>query len=514
MRPRAVTLALIEIGVLVLLLCGAVVLWARPSSLDWWHVAEQAAMALIPVLCLMVSFYYNDLYDLRTVRNFAEFSARLPRALGVSFVLAAAAYTLFPGLEVNGGPFPSGPGRLLVVVALVLPLRGALYAGLKASAFAERVLILGTSALAWKIAAEIEAASSRSYIIAGFVADGEVPLRSFSSSVYPVFGSLERLELIISEVRPDRIIVALAERRGRLPVRTLLTARMAGILVEDGIEVHERFTGKLAIESLTPSFLIFSKDFKKSRLQTALRRVVSLATAAVGLILTLPLMVLIAAAIKLDSAGPVFFVQERAGVGGWSFGLMKFRTMHPAADETSAWVQDNTARITRVGKWLRQFRLDELPQFLNILRGDMNLVGPRPHPVSNFKLFMTNIPYYSLRSLVRPGMTGWAQVCYPYANNLEEETEKMRYDLFYIKNLSLWLDLRILIDTVKIILFGQGKQARSETTAERTPEAVTGARDGSTGPQTPEAITKAVDPVTLSDAQGLKRQPETLRHSA
>jgi lipopolysaccharide/colanic/teichoic acid biosynthesis glycosyltransferase len=157
----------------------------------------------------------------------------------------------------------------------------------------------------------------------------------------------------------------------------------------------------------------------------------------------------------VDSKGPVVFVQRRVGAAGRHFNLIKFRTMRPVDRETSLWERDNAHRITRVGRWLRRGRLDELPQFVNVLRGDMNLVGPRPHPVANFELFVDNIPYYPLRSLVTPGVTGWAQVRYGYANTLEEETEKMRYDLYYIKHMSIWLDLRILVDTITMTLPGR-----------------------------------------------------------
>jgi lipopolysaccharide/colanic/teichoic acid biosynthesis glycosyltransferase len=179
---------------------------------------------------------------------------------------------------------------------------------------------------------------------------------------------------------------------------------------------------------------------------------VSLLAAAAGLVVLLPLLAPIAVAIKLDSRGPVFFRQDRLGVAGRPFPLLKFRTMHQAGKRRSEWVRDNGHRITRVGRWLRRFRLDELPQLLNVLRGEMNLVGPRPHPVSNGRLFMECIPHYRLRSVVRPGITGWAQVKYGYANGLDEETEKMRYDLFYIKHRSLLLDLRILFATLGLLL--------------------------------------------------------------
>jgi lipopolysaccharide/colanic/teichoic acid biosynthesis glycosyltransferase len=242
-------------------------------------------------------------------------------------------------------------------------------------------------------------------------------------------------------------------------MQELLEAEACGILIEDGLETYEYFTKKLAIESLRPSLLVFSGGFRKTRLQLGLRRLVSLGVAAFGLILMAPLMALIALAIKLESRGPALFVQERVGSRSRTFRLLKFRTMVPSDGEQSEWVHDNENRITRVGRWLRKYRLDELPQFINILRGDMNLVGPRPHPVSNFPLFIEHIPYYRLRTSVRPGVTGWAQIRYGYANNLEEEIEKMRYDLYYIKHLSFWFDVRILFDTVKTVLFGRGSQA-------------------------------------------------------
>jgi len=274
---------------------------------------------------------------------------------------------------------------------------------------------------------------------------------------------------MVKTAHPDRIIVALPDRRGRFPAQQLLESCMGGTIVEDGVAAYERLTGKLAIESLTPSTLIFSKDFQKSGLAYATSRGLSLLAALVGLICFAPVFVLIALAIKLDSPGPVFFAQERIGMGFRRFNLLKFRTMQPVHRPPSEWEKDNGHRITRVGKWLRKFRLDELPQFANVLRGDMNLVGPRPHPASNFELLVLvsrnapecglSIPYYFLRSSVRPGITGWAQVRYHYANDLVEEIEKLRYDLYYIKHQSLWLDLRILCETVKIVLAGSRAEA-------------------------------------------------------
>ncbi len=443
-------LALIETSVLFCAVTGMALLWAHPLLVDWLDVLTVLGQALAVSLCCVVAFYYNDLYDLHIVRSFSAFASRLLQAFGVAFILLAAFYTMFPQTQLAGRPFVSS---LLIVVGVLLPLRAGSYLVMRRRLFTDRVLILGTSPLAEKLVAELEARPHLGYDVVGLIDDGDrpLPLR------LPLFGPVEQLQKIVEDLRPHRIILAMAERRGRLPVDQLLAVRVRfGVLVEDGVRVYERVTEKLAVEALTPSNLIFSRDFRKSWLELGAARTLSLVTAVAGLVCFAPLLALIALAVRLDSRGPVFFIQRRVGRLGREFSLIKFRTMHPATRELSEWVRDNDDRVTRVGTWLRKFRLDELPQFVNVLRGDMNLVGPRPHPVSNYRLFIQNIPYYSLRSVVRPGVTGWAQVRQGYANDLEEETEKMRYDLYYIKHLSLGFDLRILIDTVKIVLFGRG----------------------------------------------------------
>jgi lipopolysaccharide/colanic/teichoic acid biosynthesis glycosyltransferase len=208
--------------------------------------------------------------------------------------------------------------------------------------------------------------------------------------------------------------------------------------------------------------LIFAPELGRGSLHSVWLRVISALVAAVGLVVCAPLFAVLALLIKWDSAGPVFFIQERVGQDGHKFPLLKFRTMRPVDQRPSEWVRDNGDRITAVGRWLRKYRLDELPQLVNVLRGHMNLIGPRPHPASNYTLFMNHIPFYAFRSMVKPGITGWAQVCYGYANSLEEETEKMCYDLYYIKHCSLSLDLNILIRTVKVILLGQQRVCHPE----------------------------------------------------
>ena len=448
MTPLA--LALLE-GVAVFASVSVIVLvWLQPMMLNLVDVLGQASV--LSGGCI-VAFYYTDLYDLRIVRSFGAFAVRLIQSLGLAFIVLAGFYMLFPETRMADGPFFSS---ILIIVALLVPLRAVSYAIMRTRSFTDRVLIVGASPLSYKLIEEINSHPHSGYTIIGVIDDGRVSERLLYG--YPSLGPLEDIGRIIDEMQPDRIIVALSERRGRLPVHELLKAQADGVAVEDAVHLYERLTGKVAIEAIVPSALIFSADFKKSRLELMLGRAISVAVSLFGLVGLAPVLAIVAIAIKIDSAGPVLFVQSRVGAYGRPFKLYKFRTMR-VAEAKSEWARDNEDRITRVGKWLRKFRLDELPQFLNILRGDMNLVGPRPHPVSNFKLFTERIPYYTLRSAVRPGVTGWAQIRYGYANDLEEEIEKMRYDLFYIKHLSLWLDLRILIDSVKTVMCGRGSRA-------------------------------------------------------
>jgi lipopolysaccharide/colanic/teichoic acid biosynthesis glycosyltransferase len=255
-----------------------------------------------------------------------------------------------------------------------------------------------------------------------------------------------------------------------------------GVGVEEATTFYERLTGRIAIDALSPNNIVFSWTFQPSRAFTVLSRGMSVMAAIAVLTLFSPLLAIVAVAIKLDSRGPVLFVQERIGGGGKPFRLLKFRTMRITDGTHSEWEADNRDRVTRVGRWLRRFRLDELPQFVNVLRGEMNLVGPRPHPTSNRDLFTlvgrnlnertgSPVAYYALRSMVLPGLTGWAQVRYRYANNLEEEIEKLRYDLYYIKHRSTRLDVRILFETARCLVHGHG--VIHKATAPRAPEAPT-----------------------------------------
>jgi exopolysaccharide biosynthesis polyprenyl glycosylphosphotransferase len=461
-------LAFVEMGLIGAAVCTAGFSGGEAAAGGVGAVLVAIARALGLSFCGVLAFYYQDLYDLRAVRSLRAYLSRLPRTGALALLFASALSCAMPWIV----PPPDTLAPALAgAVALVLGFRILFYA-LRAvaasTAFERRTLVLGTGTLAVQIAEELGSRADAGEALVGLVdprADGPATLAGV-----PVLGSIDELESIIARSAPDRIVVALEGGQGRLPVRRLIEARVRGILVEDGVDVFEGLAGKVAIESLPPTALVFARDFSRSRLHAPIARLMSVMAAAAGLVLGAPLMLLVAAAISLDSRGPIFFLQDRVGLGGRRFRLLKFRTMRPARGATSEWAGDNDARITRAGRWIRRFRLDELPQLVNVLQGHMNLIGPRPHPVSNYDLFLRTVPYYWIRAMVRPGITGWAQVRYGYADNLEQETEKMRFDLHYIKHRSVALDLRILLDTVQVVLFGGGvARSRPDAPEERAP---------------------------------------------
>ncbi|HKQ62017.1 MAG TPA: sugar transferase [Candidatus Polarisedimenticolaceae bacterium] len=332
----------------------------------------------------------------------------------------------------------------------------------------ERLVILGATPAAFELIEELSRqprGRPRAHVI-GWVADSAAVEAAPARCRW--LGPTAKLASVLRRARADRLVVALAERRGQVPFRQLLDAKLRGLVVETIEDAYERLTGKVAITELTPGAVLLSAAFGRRSRALSLAGLVGRLAAALLIVLTLPLFALIALAIRLDSGGPVLFVQERVGLRGRPFRLFKFRTMHAAA-AASEWVCDNGHRVTRVGAWLRRFRLDELPQLVNVVRGEMTLVGPRPHPQSNYALLATvmrnmpergfEIPYYSLRTLVPPGITGWAQVRYGYANGVAEEVEKLRFDLYYLKHRSCALDVRILSATLGAVLRRQPRQS-------------------------------------------------------
>ena len=274
-----------------------------------------------------------------------------------------------------------------------------------------------------------------------------------------IIGDFSQILSICRDAQVDRIVVALDERRGKLPVNQLLDCRLKGVKVEEGASFSEYISGKLTVENLRPSALIFTDGFKRSQIIKQLKRCVDIGAALMAMVIFSPLALIISLAILLDSKGPVFYRQERVGQDGRIFKLLKFRSMRVDAEgEEPIWAEVNDPRVTRVGKVIRKLRLDEIPQVINVHRGEMSFVGPRPERPFFTEKLTNEIPFYSLRHSVKPGITGWAQICYPYGASKEDALEKLKYDLYYIKHMSFLLDLTILLETGKIVLFGKGSR--------------------------------------------------------
>jgi sugar transferase (PEP-CTERM system associated) len=435
-------------GISTVAVCGLAILMlpADPTGTAWTTAARVATVALV---CI-VAFYYNDLYNFEVSHDVAQLFRRLCRALGLAALLLAGGYLLFPAM-ILGGNLASY--ALLLTLVAVLAIRVMAYALAKRAPFSEGVLLLGGGPLATELARHIRTRPDLALRLVGVLGAPGTPGEGGRLGHYGDIAD------VVRRVRPDRIVVAMPDRRGNLPVSELLACRFRGITVEEGTQVYERITRRLAVESLTPSTLIFGDGFRVRPLSLAVKRGLSIVCALTALLVAAPLMAVIAAAVKLESRGPVFFVQERVGLRGRKFRLIKFRTMRDPHDvpasADSVWERDNASRVTRLGAVLRRYRLDELPQCLNILKGDMSLVGPRPEIAANVATFSAVIPFYNLRHEVRPGLTGWAQVRAGYSMSTEEVTRKLCYDLYYIKHMSLLFDLQILVDTVKFVLSGK-----------------------------------------------------------
>jgi sugar transferase (PEP-CTERM system associated) len=273
-----------------------------------------------------------------------------------------------------------------------------------------------------------------------------------------VVGHVEEIARLVQQQRASQLVVAVTERRGVLPVKELLLCKLNGIEVLDSPSFYEKLSGKLLIENIQPSWFIYSNGFRITVVKRLYKRFLDILFSLAGLLLALPLFPLVALLVRIDSPGPVLFRQVRVGEKGREFDILKFRTMRQDAESLTGavWAQRNDPRITRIGGMLRKTRLDELPQLLNVLKAEMSFIGPRPERPEFVERLTERIPYYNKRHFVKPGLTGWAQICYPYGASEEDALEKLRYDLFYIKNYSFLLDLFIVLETVKVVLYGRG----------------------------------------------------------
>lgn len=411
--------------------------------------------AVAGFFCL-AAFYLFDLYDFLVMHDRRELVLRLIQALGLAWIALALAFYTFPGLML-------GRGISLIALPLALGLmvswRVSIHWFLGHPDFGERILIVGSGNLAVELAREVLNRPDAGYRIVGFVGtDADLLGKSLINP--RVIGMTEELDQIVKRENIDRIVVAMGERRGQLPTNKLLQLSLAGqVNIEEGAAFYERITGRVSLNMLRPSWLIFTGRGRQAKLAEISRTVVHWLVALLGAILSLPLVVITAVLIKLDSRGPIFYKQERVGKNGRTFVLTKFRSMRVDAEQAGpVWASKGDARTTRVGRIIRKARIDEIPQFWSILKGEMSFVGPRPERPHFVAQLAQDIPFYEQRHLIAPGLTGWAQIKYPYGASTEDARQKLQYDLFYIKNQSLMLDAIIIFETIKIILFGRGAQ--------------------------------------------------------
>src|SRR5688572_991466 len=426
----------------------------------WELLVDDTALlrVLLIVVTCQVCLHYADLYDLRSINTTRELVTRLMRAIGTTSLILGIAYWLFPLLVVEQGVF-----LLTTVVAVVLLIawRSTFKVISERITPRERLLLVGTSPAAIVLARELfERRHELGVEIVGFV-DTDAS-RVGAPVINPgIVGTLDDIPALTARLGVSRVVVSLSDQRGKLPMDQLLDVRLqSGVLFDHLASVYEEYTGKIALENLRPSWLIFSTGFRKTRLWLITKRACDIVAAVCGLVLALPLAALTALLVKLDSpADPVFYHQERVGLNGATFTIHKFRTMRSDAEARTGPVWsagDSDPRITRVGHFLRKTRLDEVPQLWNVLRGDMSLVGPRPERPQFVEQLTRQIPFYGQRHVVKPGVTGWAQVRYTYGASVEDALEKMQYDLYYVKHLSLRFYLLIALETVKIILLRRG----------------------------------------------------------
>lgn len=413
--------------------------------------------ALLFTSICQVCLFYNDLYTLKNSVYKQELPKRFLQAIAASGVILTGISFLFPDVLIGRGIFLTS---LTICPIFLISWRYLYGLLLENSILNDRILLIGSGALAKEIGNEIASNKSLGYYIAASVDE------EFINKVDPTgvgdktARNQNRISRIVREEKIDQIIVAMSERRNMLPVDDLLTCKMQGVEIEDGVSFLEKVTGKVDLDELKPSWLIYSDGFKINKLTKIMKRTLDIVLSFTGLVLSIPFFLFIPLMIRLDSRGPIFFRQERVGENDVSFTLIKFRSMRLDAEKSTGpvWAQKNDPRVTRLGNFMRRTRIDEIPQLFNVLKGEMSFVGPRPERPSFVQQLNQEIPYYSLRHSVKPGITGWAQIKYPYGASVRDSYEKLKYDLFYIKNVSFYLDWAIVLSTIRVVLSARGSR--------------------------------------------------------
>lgn len=435
-------------------LAGAFII-IGPAALhqESWFYAKLLLVTAVCQTCL----YYNELYDLKVTDGVKELSTRLLQSFGFASVFLGFIYLAFPETIIGSVIFMIGVG---IVIVLIACWRFLFSLTLSWGFMNQPILLLGSGDLIRRIYKEINTRRDCGYTVAMLLSEsienahpeGTTEIQLVCQNKFAGLCELAR------SLRVKKVVVSFLEKRCSMPIQELLRCRVEGIEVLEGNSFYEMLTGKLLVESINPSWLIFSGGFQKPIALRLVKRALDLVLAAVLLVALAPFFLLAAAAIKLDTPGPVFFSQERVGERRRIYRMHKFRSMVQDAEKLSGpvWAQENDPRVTRMGRLLRRMRIDELPQLWNVLKGEMSFVGPRPERELFVEELEKIVPYYRERFAVKPGITGWAQVNYGYGASVRDAVEKLNYDLFYIKNMSFLMDMLVLLRTIKILLFGYG----------------------------------------------------------
>ena len=431
--------------------------WLHNSNIASYHFVISRKALLITMVCI-VSLYFNDLYNLKITNNFKELTIRLLQSLGISSIILSAVYFIYPGTIIGERAYIVS---IIIAVLLIFVWRIAYYFILENGIFNQKVALMGSGDLAKNIYNEIYDTRDCGYEIKLLISENSPNQEPNENNTVPTIRLNDGRNLLKKETSAlniKKIIVALKEKRDCFPLKALLDCRVGGIDVIDGNSFYEMLTGKLSVEQINPGWLIYSEGFRHSHLKRLLKRTIDIIISFAMILLLLPLIVFLAIIIKMGSKGPTIFSQERVGEKRKPYRMYKFRSMIDDAERQSGpkWAEDDDPRTTSIGKFIRKWRLDEIPQLWNVLKGDMSFVGPRPEREFFVKELEKKIPYYSKRFTVKPGLTGWAQVSYGYGSSVGDATEKLKYELFYIKNMSTFMDLVITLRTIKTVLFGKG----------------------------------------------------------
>ena len=441
-------------GLLIFLSLLSVYILFKGSDLAFDSMLLYGFRAILVTFIFQLCLYFFDLYDLGQILRPVDIVVSIIQAFGVGCIVLSFIYFISPVSIIPTRIFLPGFAAVLIGVFTWRFLYNLI---IRKKLFANPVIIIGTGKIAQDISNEILRNRDTGYKISCFIGEPN-PKFQLPDSI-PITPNIKQLAHLCQEHNIQQVVVAIDDRRGSTPIRQLMECKFLGFPVESGIKFYERLTGKILVENVKPASIIFSDGFKKTRLLTLSKQILDMILALIGLIVTLPITLFSALIVRLESPGPIFYRQERVGLYGKTFNVIKFRSMRNDAEKDGpVWAQKNDTRITRYGNFIRKTRIDELPQLINVLKGEMSFVGPRPERPVFVDQLALKIPYYQIRHNVMPGITGWAQICYPYGSSEEDALRKLEYDLYYLKYMSVTMDLSIIFQTLKTVLFRKGSR--------------------------------------------------------